>query len=118
LKASRLNGQSAPANGRKKVTAQADCRTMAMATARSLTMFHTIFRDRRDAGRDLAQRLVRYANRPDVTVLALPRGGVPVAAELAEALHAPLDVFVVRKLGVGDSLNSRWGPSRPAAPGC
>ena len=63
-------------------------------------MFHTIFRDRRDAGRDLAQRLVRYAHRPDVTVLALPRGGLPVAAELAEALHAPLDVFVVRKLGV------------------
>lgn len=63
-------------------------------------MTHTLFRDRRDAGRDLAQRLVRYARRPDVTVLALPRGGLPVAAELAEALHAPLDVFVVRKLGV------------------
>jgi predicted phosphoribosyltransferase len=63
-------------------------------------MTHALFRDRRDAGRDLAQRLVRYARRPDVTVLALPRGGLPVAAELAEALHAPLDVFVVRKLGV------------------
>ena len=63
-------------------------------------MSDSLFRDRRDAGRDLAQRLARYAHRPDVTVLALPRGGVPVAAELAEALHAPLDVFVIRKLGV------------------
>lgn len=63
-------------------------------------MTDLIYRDRRDAGRDLAQRLVRYAHRPDVTVLALPRGGVPVAAELAEVLHAPLDVFLVRKLGV------------------
>lgn len=58
------------------------------------------FEDRRHAGRDLAQRLSRFAHRPDVTVLALPRGGVPVAAELATALDAPLDVFVVRKLGV------------------
>jgi len=58
------------------------------------------FEDRRHAGRDLAQRLSRFAHRPDVTVLALPRGGVPVAAELASALDAPLDVFIVRKLGV------------------
>lgn len=58
------------------------------------------FEDRRHAGRDLALRLSRFAHRPDVTVLALPRGGVPVAAELATALEAPLDVFVVRKLGV------------------
>ena len=48
----------------------------------------------------LAQVLVGYANRSDVIVLALPRGGVPVAYEVAKALHAPLDVFVVRKLGV------------------
>jgi putative phosphoribosyl transferase len=58
------------------------------------------FRDRREAGRLLAAQLSTYANRPDVLVLALPRGGVPVAAEVARALGAPLDVFVVRKLGV------------------
>src|SRR5688572_4702761 len=58
------------------------------------------FSDRRDAGRQLADRLMAYANRPDVIVLALPRGGVPVAYEVARALHAPLDVFAVRKLGV------------------
>ena len=58
------------------------------------------FRDRREAGRLLAAQLSAYAKRPDVLVLALPRGGVPVAAEVASALGAPLDVFVVRKLGV------------------
>jgi predicted phosphoribosyltransferase len=58
------------------------------------------FRDRREAGRLLADKLTDYANRPDVIVLALPRGGVPVAYEAARALQAPLDVFLVRKLGV------------------
>ena len=58
------------------------------------------FRNRREAGRKLAEKLAAYANRPDVLVLALPRGGVPVAYEVARALGAPLDVFVVRKLGV------------------
>jgi predicted phosphoribosyltransferase len=58
------------------------------------------FRDRAEAGRLLAGRLIRYANRHDVQVLALPRGGVPVALEVALALNAPLDVFTVRKLGV------------------
>src|SRR5438874_8191456 len=58
------------------------------------------FRDRTEAGRLLATRLVRYANRPNVQVLALPRGGVPVALEVAKALNAPIDVFLVRKLGV------------------
>jgi putative phosphoribosyl transferase len=58
------------------------------------------FRDRRDAGVHLAAKLAAYANRPDVVVLALPRGGVPVGYEIARALNAPLDVFVVRKLGV------------------
>ena len=58
------------------------------------------FRDRADAGRQLAARLAAYADRPDVLVLALPRGGVPVAFEVATALHLPLDVFLVRKLGV------------------
>jgi predicted phosphoribosyltransferase len=58
------------------------------------------FRDRVHAGKILAERLRTYANRPDVLVLALPRGGVPVAHEVAKALHVPMDVFLVRKLGV------------------
>jgi putative phosphoribosyl transferase len=58
------------------------------------------FRDRRAAGRLLATRLHRFANRRDVVILALPRGGVPVAYEVAVAMGAPLDVFAVRKLGV------------------
>src|SRR6185503_1949160 len=57
------------------------------------------FRDRTEAGQLLAQRLTGYAQRPGVLVLALPRGGVPVAYEVARALDAPLDVFVVRKIG-------------------
>ena len=59
-----------------------------------------LFRDRRDAGRQLAQRLDRFIGEPDVLVLGLPRGGVPVAYEVAAHLGAPLDVLVVRKLGV------------------
>src|SRR5437588_999858 len=59
-----------------------------------------LFRDRTEAGRQLAAELAAYADRPDVLVLALPRGGVPVAFEVARALHAPLDIFLVRKLGV------------------
>jgi putative phosphoribosyl transferase len=59
-----------------------------------------LFRDRFDAGRQLAAKLNRYASREDVVVLALPRGGVPVAFEVATALGAPLDVFLVRKLGL------------------
>jgi predicted phosphoribosyltransferase len=58
------------------------------------------FQNRSHAGRILAQHLDAYANRPDVQVLALPRGGVPVAFEVVKALRVPLDVFVVRKLGV------------------
>ena len=58
------------------------------------------FRNRRDAGERLALSLSNFDWRPDVTVLGLPRGGVPVAYELARALHVPLDVFVVRKLGI------------------
>src|SRR5438045_7007146 len=58
------------------------------------------FRDRTEAGRLLAEKLEKYAGRADVIVLGLPRGGVPVANEVAKRLHAPLDVFIVRKLGV------------------
>jgi putative phosphoribosyl transferase len=59
-----------------------------------------IFRDRSEAGKHLATKLMRYKDRPDVLVLALPRGGVPVAFEVAQTLHVPLDIFLVRKLGV------------------
>jgi erythromycin esterase-like protein/predicted phosphoribosyltransferase len=58
------------------------------------------FRDRVDAGQQLASHLSHYRDRPGVLVLGLPRGGIPVAAEVAQALHAPLDAFLVRKLGV------------------
>lgn len=57
------------------------------------------FADRQDAGRALAQKLLAYANREDVLVLGLPRGGIPVAYEVARVLKAPLDLFLVRKLG-------------------
>jgi putative phosphoribosyl transferase len=63
-------------------------------------MDRTVFRDRVEAGDVLAGRLTHYAGRADALVLALPRGGVPVGARVARALGAPLDVFVVRKLGV------------------
>jgi len=59
-----------------------------------------IFRDRTEAGKYLATKLLSYKDRPDVLVLALPRGGVPVAFEVAQALRVPLDIFLVRKLGV------------------
>ncbi len=59
-----------------------------------------MFRDRVDAGGKLAKQLSTYANRSDVIVLGIPRGGVPVAFEVANALNAPLDVFLSRKLGV------------------
>src|SRR5262252_154289 len=58
------------------------------------------FLDRADAGRQLAESLTKYAGRSDVVVLGLPRGGVPVAHEVARELRVPLDVFLVRKLGV------------------
>src|SRR3989442_289665 len=58
------------------------------------------FRDRREAGEHLAELLTPYANRTDVVILGIPRGGVPVAFEVAERLRTPLDVFIVSKLGV------------------
>lgn len=59
-----------------------------------------MFLNRVDAGRRLATKVARYANREDVVVLGIPRGGVPVAFEVARAIHAPLDILLVRKLGV------------------
>lgn len=59
-----------------------------------------LFQDRYDAGQQLANQLIHYQNDPNALVLALPRGGVPVAYEVAKKLHLPLDIFVVRKLGV------------------
>jgi putative phosphoribosyl transferase len=69
-------------------------------TFHSEKKMNTPFSSRREAGRELAMKLMTYANRGDVLVLALPRGGVPVAYEVSRALLAPLDVFLVRKLGV------------------
>ena len=63
-------------------------------------MMTKVFNDRTEAGQFIATQLSEYANDPKIVVLALPRGGVPVGYEVARALHAPLDVFVVRKLGV------------------
>lgn len=59
----------------------------------------SVFRDRVEGGVALARRLQKFAGRPDVVVPALPRGGVPAAYEVARALHVPLDVFLVRKIG-------------------
>ena len=67
------------------------------------------FRDRREAGRVLASKLSSYAGRSDVGVLGLPRGGVPVAFEVAKILKVPLDVFVVRKLGVPGDVELAMG---------
>ena len=63
-------------------------------------IYITKFRDQAEAGLLLAKKLSKYANRKDVLILALPRGGVPVGFEVANALNSPLDIFVVRKLGV------------------
>lgn len=72
-------------------------------------MDSVLFRDRRDAGRQLASRLSGYAQQHAPIVLALPRGGVPVAFEIAQHLHCPLDVFIVRKLGVPQHAELAFG---------
>jgi predicted phosphoribosyltransferase len=71
------------------------------------------YRDRRHAGANLARLLRQYADRGDVTVCGLPRGGVPVAAAVARALHAPLDLLVVRKLGVPSAPEVAFGAVGP-----
>jgi putative phosphoribosyl transferase len=68
-----------------------------------------IFRNRREAGQRLASHLGKYANREDVIVLGVPRGGVPIAFEVATALNLPLDVFVLRKLGVPEHEELAFG---------
>ncbi|MEJ7688634.1 MAG: phosphoribosyltransferase [Variovorax sp.] len=72
-------------------------------------MIDQVFMDRRHAGQVLAKVLSVYADRPDVLIVALPRGGVPVGFEVADALHAPLDVFIVRKLGVPGHVEYAMG---------
>jgi len=68
-----------------------------------------LFQDRIDAGQRLANLLKSYTERPDVIVIALPRGGVPVAAEVAKVINAPMDVLVVRKLGVPGAEETAMG---------
>jgi putative phosphoribosyl transferase len=74
--------------------------TQVVEMRRDVTHPRRVYRDRRDAGQRLAAALDDYTNRPDVQVFAIPRGGVPVAYEVAKQLMAPLDVVVVRKLGL------------------
>lgn len=71
------------------------------------------FANRVEAGQLLAKQLLEYANRPDVLVLALPRGGVPIGYEIAQALHVPLDVCLVRKLGVPSQPELAMGAIAP-----
>lgn len=75
-----------------------------------------MFRDRAEAGRQLAERLRVYADRDNVVVLALPRGGVPVAYEIARALRAPLDLFLARKLGVPGQEELAFGAMTAGEP--
>lgn len=75
-----------------------DPRTFRLGAKKEVKM--TYFKDRRDAGKKLAQKLMHYAGRPEVVVFALPRGGVPVGYEVARALNTPLEIFIVRKLGL------------------
>src|SRR4051794_25511819 len=88
-----------------------DSTAPSLCSGRSMS---TRYRDRADAGRAVAARLAEYAGRGDVLVLALPRGGVPVAFEVAQALPAPLDVFLVRQLGVPGREELARGAIPPA----
>jgi putative phosphoribosyl transferase len=76
------------------------------------------FRDRTDAGRQLAEKLDAFAGRTDVIVLALPRGGVPIGYQVAKALNAPLAIFIVRKLGVPGHESLPWVRLHPAGCAC
>lgn len=76
-------------------------------------MIRRLFWNRKQAGERLAKRLMGYADREDVLILALPRGGVPVGFEIARVLHAPLDVFVVRKLGTPGQEELAMGAIAP-----
>jgi putative phosphoribosyl transferase len=80
-----------------------------LTIVRGVVMPSPLFKDRTDAGQFLARKLESFKDRPDVLVLALPRGGVPVAFEVAVALHARLDVFVVRKLGAPNHEELAFG---------
>ncbi|MGL5795322.1 MAG: phosphoribosyltransferase family protein, partial [Waterburya sp.] len=70
---------------------------------------NVVFPNRREAGRQLAEQLTDYANHPQAIVLGLPRGGVPVAYEIAKILNLPLDVCLVKKLGLPDSSETAMG---------
>jgi putative phosphoribosyl transferase len=72
-----------------------------------------MFRDRTDAGQHLAKRLIGYGNRDDVIVVGLPRGGVPVASEIAQQLHAPLNILLVRKVGAPGQAELAMGAIAP-----
>ncbi len=91
-------GRASAAEPREQINRRA--RTLGIEFIRQRSGGSMKFQDRSEAGRELAGRLSSWADNPEVVVLALPRGGVPVAAEVAIALHAPLDVFLVRKLGM------------------
>ena len=82
---------------------------IALVQAKEVSVMTAKFRNRTEAGQMLATKLATYANRSDVTILALPRGGVPVAFEVAKALQAPLDICLVRKLGVPDHQELAMG---------
>jgi putative phosphoribosyl transferase len=82
------------------ITLKTRGRICALKPVQSMKVMSRLFQDRMEGGRALAELLGAYAHRKDVLILALPRGGVPVAFEVAQALNLPMDVFVVRKLGL------------------
>ena len=84
----------------RAITLKTRGRICALKPVQSMKVMSRLFQDRMEGGRALAELLGAYAHRKDVLILALPRGGVPVAFEVAQALNLPMDVFVVRKLGL------------------